>query len=70
MRLLGGLGLLAPICLLVVWIANPGADESWTDDGTRSVLSAVLAGTVERAEVQNRIVLIGTSAAGQSRPSV
>jgi diguanylate cyclase (GGDEF)-like protein len=46
MRLLGGLGLLAPICLLVVWIANPGAVQSWTDDGTRSLLAAVLAGTI------------------------
>jgi diguanylate cyclase (GGDEF)-like protein len=46
MRLLGGLGLLAPICLLMVWIVNPGAVESWTSDGSRSVLAAVLAATI------------------------
>jgi diguanylate cyclase (GGDEF)-like protein len=46
MRLLGGLGLLAPICLLVVWIAAPEAIDSWTDDGTRSILAAIVAGTV------------------------
>ena len=46
MRLLGGLGLLAPILLLAVWIAAPGTIDSWTDDGTRSVLAAAVAGTI------------------------
>ena len=46
MRLLGGLGLLAPISLLAVWIAIPDAIDSWTGDGTRSILSAVLAGVM------------------------
>src|SRR5204862_4166069 len=44
MRLLGGLGLLAPISLLVVWIAVPDAIDSWTDDGSRSVVAAIVAG--------------------------
>ena len=46
MRLLGGLGLLAPISFLAVWIAIPGAIDSWTDDGTRSILAAVVAGSM------------------------
>jgi diguanylate cyclase (GGDEF)-like protein len=46
MRLLGGLGLLAPISLLVVWITNPGAIDSWTNEGSRSILAAVLAGAI------------------------
>src|SRR4051812_7538922 len=44
MRLLGGLGLLAPISLLIVWTAAPGAIGSWTDEGTWSVIAAVVAG--------------------------
>jgi len=46
MRLLGALGLLAPIALLAVWIAAPGTIDSWTDDGTRSIIAAVVAATV------------------------
>ncbi|MEO5941224.1 MAG: diguanylate cyclase, partial [Candidatus Limnocylindrales bacterium] len=46
LRLLGGLGLLAPISLLVVWIAVPEAIVSWTDDGTRSIIAAGVAGTM------------------------
>lgn len=46
MRLLGGLGLLAPICLVVVWLLFPTAIDSWFDQGTRSILAAVIAGTV------------------------
>ena len=46
MRLLGGLGLLAPISFLAVWMAIPGAIDSWTDDGTRSILAAVVAGSM------------------------
>ena len=46
MRLLGGLGLLAPISLLVVWVAAPDSINSWTDDGSRSILAALVAGTM------------------------
>src|SRR4051794_18800014 len=46
MRLLGGLGLLAPISLLILWLGAPTAINSWTDDGTRSLLAAVVAGTM------------------------
>jgi len=46
MRLLGGLGLLAPISLLVVWMTNPGAIDSWTNEGSRSILAAILAGAM------------------------
>ncbi len=44
MRLLGGLGLLAPISLVVLWIANPGSIGSLIDDGSRAVLAAIVAG--------------------------
>jgi diguanylate cyclase (GGDEF)-like protein len=46
MRLLAGLGLLAPIALLAVWIARPDAIDSWTDEGTRSILAAIVAGSI------------------------
>jgi diguanylate cyclase (GGDEF)-like protein len=46
MRLLGGLGLLAPISLLVALVAFPDLVDSWTDEGTRSVLAALVAGTI------------------------
>ncbi len=46
MRLLGGLGLLAPISLLVVWMAVPSAIDSWTDEGTRSIIASLVAGTM------------------------
>jgi diguanylate cyclase (GGDEF)-like protein len=46
MRLLGGLGLLAPLSLLVVWIAIPETIDSWTSEGARSLIAALLAGTV------------------------
>src|SRR5689334_19652752 len=46
MRLLAGLGLLAPISLLALWWALPDAIDSWTDEGTRSILAAVAAGTI------------------------
>ena len=44
MRLLGGLGLLAPISLLALWLAVPDAIDSWSDEGTRSLLAALVAG--------------------------
>jgi diguanylate cyclase (GGDEF)-like protein len=46
MRLLGGLGLLAPITLLAVWITIPAAVDSWTDEWSRSILAAIVAGTI------------------------
>jgi diguanylate cyclase (GGDEF)-like protein len=46
MRLLGGLGLLAPLSLLIVWIAAPETIDSWTDEGSRSILAALVAGTM------------------------
>jgi diguanylate cyclase (GGDEF)-like protein len=46
MRLLGGLGLLAPISLFAVWIAFPNVVDSWTDDGTRSILAAIVAASI------------------------
>ena len=46
MRLLGGLGLLAPITLLVVWMTIPDAIDSWTDEWSRSILAAIVAGTI------------------------
>ena len=46
MRLLGGLGLLAPISLAAVWIAFPDSVNSWTDEGTRSILAAIVAGAI------------------------
>ena len=46
MRLLAGLGLLAPVSLMALWIAMPDAIASWTDEGTRSILAAIAAGTI------------------------
>ncbi len=44
LRLLGGLGLLAPVAFVVLWISMPGALVSWVDDGARSVIAAIAAG--------------------------
>jgi diguanylate cyclase (GGDEF)-like protein len=46
MRLLGGLGLAAPVMLIVLFIAMPSALNSWVDEGLRSGVAAVAAGTV------------------------
>jgi diguanylate cyclase (GGDEF)-like protein len=46
MRLLGGLGLIAPLTLVVVSLAAPSVLDSWFDEGSRSMLAAVLAGTM------------------------
>jgi diguanylate cyclase (GGDEF)-like protein len=43
MRLLGGLGLLAPVALALLFIGMPDAAQSWVDDGLRSLLAAVVA---------------------------
>jgi diguanylate cyclase (GGDEF)-like protein len=46
MRLLGGLGLAAPVALVIVYLAMPTALNSWLDGGTRSIVAAVVAGTI------------------------
>ena len=46
MRLLGGLGLLAPVALASLWISMPGAFDSWLHDGTRSIVAAIAGGTL------------------------
>jgi hypothetical protein len=43
MRLLGGLGLLAPLSLLALWAFAPETVQSWTDGGTRSIVAAIAA---------------------------
>jgi len=44
MRLLGALGLLAPVAFVCLWIGMPGAFDSWADDASRSIVAAVAAG--------------------------
>jgi diguanylate cyclase (GGDEF)-like protein len=46
MRILGGLGLLAPVFLVVLVVLDPHAMDSWFEHGTRSVIAAVVAGTI------------------------
>jgi len=46
MRLLGGLGLLAPAVLAGLYLAAPSVLISWIDEGSQSVLAAVAAGTI------------------------
>jgi len=46
MRLLGGLGLAAPVLLIALLVAMPSALNSWFDEGLRSVVAAVAAGVV------------------------
>jgi diguanylate cyclase (GGDEF)-like protein len=46
MRLLGGLGLVAPVVLIFVFIVMPSAAASWVDDGLRSIAAAIAAGAV------------------------
>ncbi len=46
MRLLGGLGLLAPTALLAILIANPQAIDARADGPVRSILAALLAGAM------------------------
>ena len=45
-RLLGGLGLAAPVVLLAVLIAMPTAIDSWANDGAQSVIAAIAAGAI------------------------
>ena len=46
MRLLGGLGLVAPVVLIAVFIGMPTAVDSWVDEGARSIAAAIAAGSV------------------------
>src|SRR4051794_41413811 len=46
MRLLGGLALLAPFGLIVAWIANPSAVDTWVSEGVHSIMAAVIAGLI------------------------
>ena len=46
MRLLGGLGLVAPVMLVALFITMPSAANSWVEDGVRSVFAAIVAGAV------------------------
>jgi diguanylate cyclase (GGDEF)-like protein len=46
MRLLGGLGLVAPVVLLAVLIYMPTAVDSWVEEGTRSIVAAFAAGSM------------------------
>ena len=46
MRLLGGLGLLAPVAFLILLFAAPAAMVSWVDDGSRSIVVAVGAAAI------------------------
>jgi len=46
MRLLGGLTLLAPFSLIVAWITNPRAVDSWFSEGVPSILAAIIAGLI------------------------
>jgi diguanylate cyclase (GGDEF)-like protein len=45
-RLLGGLGLAAPVVLLVVLFAMPTAIDSWANDGAQSIVAAIAAGAI------------------------
>jgi diguanylate cyclase (GGDEF)-like protein len=44
MRLLGALGLLAPVAFVSLWIGVPGAIDSLIDEGSRSIVAALAAG--------------------------
>jgi diguanylate cyclase (GGDEF)-like protein len=46
MRLLGALGLLAPVAFVSLWIGMPSAFDSWVDEGARSVLAACAGGVL------------------------
>ncbi len=46
MRLLGGLGLLAPLSFLAVWLTMPAVIDSWFNEGSRSILVAFVAGSM------------------------
>jgi two-component system, cell cycle response regulator len=45
-RLLAGLGVLAPVVFGLVLLAAPGVFASWSDDGVRSIAAAIVAGVL------------------------
>jgi two-component system cell cycle response regulator len=46
MRVLAGLGLVAPVGVALLLIVEPGALESWVDEGSRSIVAAFAAGAM------------------------
>ncbi|MEX2011454.1 MAG: diguanylate cyclase [Chloroflexota bacterium] len=46
MRILGGLGLLAPVGLVVLVFLDPHALDAWFEHGTPSIIAALVAGTL------------------------
>jgi diguanylate cyclase (GGDEF)-like protein len=46
MRILGGLGLLAPVGLVVLVFLDPHALDAWFEHGTKSIIAALVAGTL------------------------
>ncbi|MDQ2965100.1 MAG: diguanylate cyclase [Chloroflexota bacterium] len=46
MRILGGLGLLAPVGLVVLVFLDPHAMDAWFEHGTHSLIAAVVAGVI------------------------
>jgi diguanylate cyclase (GGDEF)-like protein len=46
MRILGGLGLLAPVGLVVLVFLDPHALDAWFEHGTESIIAALVAGTL------------------------
>ena len=46
MRLLGALGLLGPVAFVSLWIAMPTAFQLWVDDGSRSIVASIAAGSL------------------------
>jgi diguanylate cyclase (GGDEF)-like protein len=44
MRVVGGLALLAPFALILAWITNPGAVDTWFAEGINSITGAIIAG--------------------------
>jgi diguanylate cyclase (GGDEF)-like protein len=46
MRLLGGLGLVAPVVLFAVLVGMPQAVDSWVEGGARSIVAALAAGSM------------------------
>jgi len=46
MRLLGALGLLGPVAFVSLWIAMPAAFQLWVDDGSRSIVASIAAGSL------------------------
>ena len=67
MRLLGGLGLVAPVVLIALLLAMPTAISSWVDDGVRSIGAAIAAGALG---VSLTALLVATYAQVRLRPII